>query len=266
MPWARPDYDLDDLDGGARLVDRDQPSVVVHTAAWTDVDGCAQEPELARRRNGEAVGALAATCASRGVELIFISTNEVFDGRRTDGRGYGPDDAPGPINAYGASKLEGERLARAAFGATARAGLAIVRTSWLFGPPGGDFPTKILAAADAADARRERLRVVDDEFGSPTSTGDLARAIVALIEAGVPSGIHHCVNEGVASRYDWARVILRASGRSDDVEPIASASWTRASTPPAWGVLAPTPLPGGLSLPTWQAATEAYVATYAGAG
>jgi dTDP-4-dehydrorhamnose reductase len=265
VPWARPDYDLDDLDSGARLVDRDRPSVVIHTAAWTDVDGCAREPELARQRNGLAAGALAAACAIRGAEMILVSTNEVFDGRRTDREGYVPDDPPGPINPYGASKLEGETLARAAFDAAAGAGLAIVRTSWLFGPPGSDFPTKILAAARAAQARREPLRVVDDEFSSPTSTGDLAHAIVALIAGGVLSGIHHCVNDGVASRFEWAGVILRAGGLSAEVEPIASASWTRASTPPAWGVLAPTPLPGGVLMPTWQAATEAYVASFIGA-
>jgi dTDP-4-dehydrorhamnose reductase len=264
--WGRPDYDLDDLGTGPRLLERDRPGLVVHTAAWTDVDGCAREPDLAGRRNGLGTGALAEVCAERGVNLILVSTNEVFDGRRTDRQGYGVDDEPHPINAYGASKLEGETRARAAFDASSAGGrLAIVRTSWLFGPPGGDFPTKILAAAETAAAHGETLRVVDDEFASPTSTTDLALAIVALIDAGVPARIHHLVNEGMTSRLAWASVILRAAGRSVAVEPITSAAWMRASTPPAWGVLAPTPLPEGLRLPTWQFATEAYVASLAAA-
>ena len=264
LNWGRPDYDLDDVGAGARLVDRDRPNVVVHTAAWTDVDGCTREPALATLRNGAAAGDLAAACASRGIDLVLVSTNEVFDGRRTDRQGYGPGDAPAPINAYGASKLDGETRARAAFDAASAGGrLAIVRTSWLFGPPGADFPAKILAAAEAATARGETLRVVDDEFASPTSTRDLALAITALIDAGIPPGIHHCVNEGMTSRFGWAGVILRAAGRSGEIEPVPAATWSRASTPPAWGVLAPTPLPAGLRLPTWQVATEAYVASFA---
>jgi dTDP-4-dehydrorhamnose reductase len=258
LAWGRPEFDLDDLGAGARLVERDRPSVVVHAAAWTDVDGCAREPDLARLRNGEAAGALAAACAARDIDLVLVSTNEVFDGRRTDRQGYAPGDAPAPANAYGASKLEGESRARAVFDpATGEGRLAIVRTSWLFGPPGGDFPTKILAALEAAEARGEPLRVVDDEFASPTSTSDLALAIAALIDAGVPAGIHHCVNEGVTSRFGWANEVLRAAGRVGVVEPIPSSVWPRASTPPAWGVLAPTPLPAGLRQPTRQAATEA---------
>jgi dTDP-4-dehydrorhamnose reductase len=266
LTWGRPDFDLDDLGAGARLVELDRPNVVVHTAAWTDVDGCSREPSLATLRNGAAVGALAAACATRGVDFVLVSTNEVFDGRRTDGQGYAPGDAPAPINAYGASKLEGETRALAAFEASSAGGrLAIVRTSWLFGPPGSDFPTKIIAASEAAALHGKPLRVVDDEYASPTSAADLALAIAALVDAGVPAGIHHCVNEGTTSRFDWARVILRAAGRSIEVEPVPAATWTRASTPPAWGVLAPTPLPGGLRLPAWQAATEAYVASVAAA-
>ena len=103
--------------------------------------------------------------------------------------------------------------------------------------------------------------MVDDEFGSPTSTSDLAMAIVALITADVPPGIHHCVDTGVASRFEWASLILGLAGQPPAVEPVPSSAWSRASSPPAWGVLEPSPLPGGLSMPTWQAATAAYVAT-----
>lgn len=220
------------------------------------------------RRNAEAVGELAEACAAGDCHLILLSTNEVFDGMRTDGLGYRADDQPAPINPYGASKLAGEDQAQAAYeGSNQSVGgrLAIVRTAWLFGPPGADFPTKIVAAARAANARGEPLRVVDDEFGSPTSTTDLARAIAAFIDADVVPGVHHCVNEGTTSRLGWAEFILSTAGIDAVVEPVSATSWSRASTPPAWGVLAPTPLPEGLRFPTWQAATEAYVASFVAA-
>ena len=101
-------------DAFAALLDRDRPEVVVHAAAWTDVDGCARDPELALARNGDGDRGPRRGCAARGIDLVVVSTNEVFDGRRTDGRGYAPDDPTDPINPYGASKLAGEDGARAA--------------------------------------------------------------------------------------------------------------------------------------------------------
>src|SRR3990170_4048785 len=119
IAWDRAAFDLDAPDNvGARL-DADRPEVVVHAAAWSDVDGCALDPALALRRNGAATGILAEACAARAIDLVAVSTNEVFDGRRTDGRGYRPDDEPAPINAYGASKLEGERRGGGAWGRAA---------------------------------------------------------------------------------------------------------------------------------------------------
>src|SRR5919198_3372692 len=155
--WSRPEFDLDSPGGAIALLRRDRPEVVIHTAAWTDVDGCARDPSTAHHRNAEATGLLARYCAAEGVDLVVISTNEVFDGRRTDRQGYVPDDPPGPINAYGQSKLDGERLALEAYEGIGASGpyLGIVRTAWLFGPPGNDFPSKILAAGESAAERRE---------------------------------------------------------------------------------------------------------------
>jgi len=186
IPWSRPDYDLDDPLAAERLVDAERPDLVVHAAAWTDVDGCARDPILAQRRNGDAAAEMARACVVHGVNLVLISTNEVFDGARTDGVGYDRFDDPNPINPYGVGKLAGETAAWQAFAAEGAPKLAIVRTAWLFGPPGDDFPSKILAAAERADAAGEPLRVVADEIGSPTYAPDLAEALVALLEAGVP--------------------------------------------------------------------------------
>jgi dTDP-4-dehydrorhamnose reductase len=258
--WGRPDFDLDAPERFRALIDRDRPEVIVHAAAWTDVNACARDPELAMRRNGEATGALARAAAERTIDLIVVSTNEVFDGRRTDGRGYAPDDVPRPINPYGASKLAGEQLAASAY-AGAAAGLGIVRTSWLFGPPGNDFPDKILAAAERARDRGEALRLVVDEIGSPSYTPDVAEAIAGLIGEDAIPGVHHVTNAGVASRAEWARETLRQAGLDVPTEDVSAAEWTRASPPPAWAVLEPTPLPSGEPLRTWQAALADYLPT-----
>jgi dTDP-4-dehydrorhamnose reductase len=261
--WDQPEVELDTLTEASvgALLDADRPEVVIHTAAWTDVDGCARDPELAMRRNGTAVGELAAACARRGIDLVIISTNEVFDGRRTDGIGYAPDDVRNPINPYGAAKAEAERLATAAFEAAgARGRLAIVRTSWLYGPPGNDFPAKIANAALRAHAEGTPLQVVADEIGVPTYTPDLASAIVELIArdgittAPARTAIHHLVNGGRASRAEWAREVLRATNIDVEVADVPGSTWPRASTPPAWAVLEPTLLPSGVPMRHWREA------------
>lgn len=258
--WGRRDFDLDAPEGVTRALERDRPEVLVHTAAWTDVDGCAADPELALRRNGTATGVLAAACAARGVDLLVISTNEVFDGARTDGIGYAPDDPTAPPNPYGASKWAGERAATEAYHAAGprRGSLGIARTAWLFGPPGRDFPRKILDAADRAVAAGEPLRVVGDEWGTPTYAADVADAICELLAEDAVAGIHHLVNGGVASRADWARDIVARMGLAAVVQEVPSATWTRASVVPRWGVLAPTPLPSGEPIRPWPLAMADY--------
>jgi dTDP-4-dehydrorhamnose reductase len=261
IAWSRAIFDLDAPETAGALLDRDRPEVVVHCAAWTDVDGCAREPERAMARNGTATGVLARAAAERRIDLIVVSTNEVFDGRRIDGLGYGPDDPANPINPYGASKLAGEDAARAAYEGVAGAALAIARTAWLYGPPGNDFPAKILAAAERAAAAREPLRLVADETGSPSYTHDVAEAITELIGSAAVAGTHHLVNGGRASRAGWARELLRQAGVTVATEDVPGATWPRASTPPAWAVLEPTPLPGGEPLRPWQAALADYLPT-----
>ncbi|MGD0018886.1 MAG: NAD(P)-dependent oxidoreductase [Candidatus Limnocylindrales bacterium] len=276
LAWDLPEHDLDDPESAMRLVGRNRPDVVIHAAAWTDVDGCARDPQLAMRRNGTAAGEMAQACATHGTALIAVSTNEVFDGLRTDLRPYRPTDLPSPANAYGVAKLAGEQMAREAFWATgddfAAAALmppegrdtsipplAVVRTAWLFGPPGADFPHKILAAAARAWADNKTLDLVSDEVGCPTYSADLAAAIASLVELAnakgrnVLGGIHHVVNGGHASRAEWAREVLRLAGVTVPTRDVPLSTWPRPSAPPPWGVLEPTPLPGG-PLRAWQAA------------
>jgi dTDP-4-dehydrorhamnose reductase len=258
LAWDRAAFDLDAPEAVSTLLDRDRPEVVVHAAAWSDVDGCALDPALALRRNGEATGALATACAERGIDLVAVSTNEVFDGRRIDGHGYAPSDPPTPGNPYGESKLDGERRAQAAFERAATAKLGIVRTAWLFGSPGEDFPSRILVAAERARAAGEPLRVVGDEWGTPTYTHDCADAIVELLAEDAIAGIHHVVNGLFATRADWARYVVARAGLEIEVVDIPMTSWERPSTPPRWGVLAPTALPSGEPLRGWPDAMADY--------
>ena len=258
IAWRRDAFDLDAPDGvGARL-DLDRPELVVHAAAWTDVDGCALDPDLALRRNGVATGILATACAQRGIDLVVISTNEVFDGTRTDGVGYLPDDPISPGNPYGASKAEGERLATSAFADRPGAALGIARTAWLFGAPGRDYPSRILDAAERARAAGEPLQLVHDEWGTPTYTADVADAIVELVANDAIGGIHHLVNGLFATRGDWARYVLGRAGIELPLVDVPSSTWQRPSRPPRWGVLAQTPLPSGEPLRSWPAAMADY--------
>ncbi|MGD8683752.1 MAG: dTDP-4-dehydrorhamnose reductase [Chloroflexota bacterium] len=257
--WARPELDLDDPEGCAELVRRDRPRLLIHAAAMTAVDQAADEPEVALRRNGTAVGAMAHACRETGTRFVLISTNEVFDGERTDGRGYLEDDPVAPPNPYGASKRAGEVAALEAFGDAA--GLWIVRTAWLYGPPGGDFPDKITAAADRVHGP---LSVVSDEIGSPTYALDLARAIHELVDR-TYGGVYHLANAGSASRLDWARAVLAVRRPGRELRPIMLAEYERPSDPPRWGVLDTSrAAAAGVVMRSWSDALADYLSTATG--
>jgi len=257
IAWDRAAFDLDAPDGIEARLDRDRPEVVVHAAAWADVDGCARDPGLAMARNGHATGVLASACAVRGLDLAIISTNEVFDGTLPDDATYLPDAATNPINPYGLSKLAAERAATAAY-ANSDGQLGIVRTAWLFGSPASDFPGRILAAATRARDAGQPLRVVADEWGSPTYAHDLSEAIVDLLAEDAVGGTHHIVNGGVATRADWARDVFSRMGLGVDIQEISVADWPRPSITPRRAILAPTPLPSGVPLRPWPAAMADY--------
>jgi dTDP-4-dehydrorhamnose reductase len=255
LPWPRAILDLDHPKVAGPLLERTRPGIVLHAAAWTDVDGCARDPGLAMRRNADAVAELAAACAATGARLVHVSTNEVFDGERTDGRGYREDDPIAPGNPYGASKAAAEAAVRAALGDAAW----IVRTSWLYGPPGPAFPERIVAAADRLPPG-EALPVVADETGSPTHAGDLAAAILTLV-ARTDGGTWHLVNAGRTTRLGWAQAVLAARRPDRSVRPIGRRDFVRASLPPAWGVLdASRAAAAGVVLPAWDVALARYLA------
>ena len=230
LALVRPEFDLThgaDLDRLAGW----RPDIVVNAAAWTDVDGCARDPQRARAVNGEAAGAVARAAKRAGALTVQVSTNEVFDGELD--RPYTEDDPTNPINPYGASKLLGERLV-----AEASPRHLVVRTAWIFSRDSG-FPTRIRAAADRVAAQGSPLRVVADEWGNPTPAEWLASAIVRLVAleraGGASSGVYHAAGQPPTTRLGWAESVLAEHAVS--IEPIALADYLRDSRVPPRAVL-----------------------------
>lgn len=227
----------------------ESPDTVIHAAAWTDVDGCAREPERAYVQNGLGAGNVATAAALVGAMMVYVSTNEVFDGEAQ--RPYWEYDAPRPINAYGYSKWAGEQAV-----ARANPRHMIIRTSWLFAHGGKNFIQSILGAATAG----KPLRVVTDEIANPTYNDDLSQAIAQWVGIN-RAGIYHGVNSGQTSRYDLARYVLDKTGfQATPIDPITRADWQRPSTPPgSCGLMNLAGALIGVSLRPWQAAVDAFL-------
>lgn len=250
IPTTRPDADLASASQVELLLSRHSPQYVIHAAAYTDVDGCTRDPERAMRDNAQATALLAAACAEHGIRLVMVSTDYVFSGDKREP--YRVDDPPDPINAYGESKAAAEaQLARL------MSEFLIVRTQWLYGPGGRSFVAAILKRALEGSA----LRVVDDEFGSPTSTADLARALWQ-VAGSHHTGVMHVTNTGVCSRFELALAAIECAGLSGvPVDPIHSAQWPSPTRRPARAVLDTTRWveAGYAPLPHWRQALAACV-------
>ncbi|MFC5743998.1 dTDP-4-dehydrorhamnose reductase [Actinomadura rugatobispora] len=224
---TRAGLDLCDPAAVRAALRRHRPATVVNCAAWTAVDAAETDEGAALAVNGTAVGTLAAACAEAGATLVQISTDYVFDGRGD--RPY-PEDAPtSPVNAYGRTKLAGERAAAGAGGPC-----FIVRTAWLYGAHGPNFVRTMTRLA----AERDTVSVVDDQIGQPTWTGDLADRIIALAGSGAPPGVYHGTAAGRTTWYGLAREIFTLLGLDPDrVRPVTSAEFTRPAPRPAYSVL-----------------------------
>ncbi len=250
------EFDITDPAVTLRWVRDTTPELVIHCAAMTDVDGCARNPDLAMRINAYGTGNIALACQATGAAMAYISSNEVFDGAKTTP--YLEYDPANPINPYGYSKWVGEQMVRDAL-----TRFYIIRTSWLFAHGGRNFIHAILERARAGHP----LRVVTDEMAAPTYNDDLVEAIVALVSAR-RYGVYHLVNEGSASRYEFARRILDAAGYADTpIEPITLAAFDRPSRPPHSSTLrnfAAAELLG-IRLRPWQEAVDAFLAREASA-
>ena len=246
-----PEVDITDRAAiGAPIADF-APDVVIHGAAWTDVEGCARDPDQAYRVNALGTQNVALACAANDAAMVYVSTNEVFDGTATEP--YREWDPPNPINPYARSKVAGEWFARHLL-----TRFYIVRTAWLYAPGGRNFsnPNRIIQIAD----ERGALQVVSDEVGNPTHALDLAGAIAALIQTEA-YGVYHLVNAGYTSRYDYVREVLRVSGREHiPVDPISVDDYPRASTPPRFAPLANTAAAAlGIIPRHWQEAVKDFL-------
>lgn len=243
----RREFDITDRANIARLAEY-QPDVVVQCAAMTHVDGAARDPVTAFRVNAFGTQNVALACQRCNAALVYISTNEVFDGKKD--APYLEHDAANPINVYGKSKLAGEWYAQHLLEK-----FYIVRTAWLYARGGGKFPDKILELA----RRLPALEVVRDEIGSPTYAPDLARAVAQLLTT-EQYGIYHLVNAGSCSRYEWAVEILRRANLPRPVKPITLAEYARASSPPPNGALEnfAAAMMLGITLRSWEDALAAY--------
>lgn len=207
-----------------------KPDVVLHAAAWTNVDGAEDDPQGAAAVN---VGGTA-NAASLGVPLVYYSTDYVFDGRKREP--YLESDGPNPLSAYGRTKLNGE----AAAGERAW----IVRSSWLFGPTGQNFVRTMLRLG----RDRREIDVVGDQCGSPTYVGHLAAATRQVLE--LPYGVYHVAAAGEATWADFAEAIFAEAGLRTRVRPITTAELGRPAPRPAYSVLRSEK--GAPALPHWR--------------
>lgn len=224
--YAPPRHELD-LEDGRRvreLIEYLRPDAVVHAGALTNVDECERDPAKAYRINALSTRCISKACRLIDSLLVYVSTDFVFDG--TAKGPYVESDHPNPINIYGSTKLAGERAASLV------ERHVIVRTAWLFGPEGRNFPRTILRLAQT----QPELRVVEDQTGSPTAAPDLARAIVRLLSSD-RYGTYHVVNSGTCSWHGLAKCVLAAAGIERPIIPILSTELDRPARRPTYSAL-----------------------------
>lgn len=223
---SRADCDIADPASVVATFERYTPSVIINCAAYTNVDGAQTDVAGALRGNSLGPAVLARECGARGVTLVQVSTDHVFDGEAR--RPYEVDDAVGPLSVYGESKYAGERWARL---------LAprhyVVRTAGLFGAGGRNFVDAIAGRL----RRGEPLRVVADQTCDRTYASDLAEALLALADSEAPYGTYHVTNNTSGSWYDFAVAIARLLSLEATVEPVSTAAWGAPAPRPRWSVL-----------------------------
>jgi dTDP-4-dehydrorhamnose reductase len=243
------DADIRDPQKVAAVVERTRPEWIILAAAYTDVDGCEANRELAFDVNIRGAVNVAQMAKQHRSRLLFLSTDYLFDGTKTTP--YEIDDPRAPRSVYGRTKAEAEVEL---IGILPQC--CIVRTSWLFGVGGKCFPDTILRLA----ATRPELDVVDDQRGSPTYTVDLARAIFQLSRTGA-EGIVHVTNRGACSWFEFAREVVAGAGLDTVIRPTTSDKFVRPAERPKYSVLSPTSLEKyGIEMPSWQDALRRYLA------
>lgn len=248
---TRKEIDLSTEEGSKNFILKNKPSAVIHCAAYTAVDKAESEAELAITVNGLGARRIAEACREIDAKMLFVSTDYVFggDGKKT----YEVGDEKNPVNTYGRSKLLGEdavsMLLKKYF---------IVRTSWVFGSNGKNFVKTMLNLAD----KNKKLRVVDDQIGSPTYTADLAPLLVDMIQT-EKFGVYHATNEGFCSWAEFAKEIFKQANKKVEVESIATADYPTPAKRPFNSRLSKKSLDdaGFERLPSWEDAIGRFLKT-----
>ncbi|MGI8483532.1 MAG: dTDP-4-dehydrorhamnose reductase [Thermomicrobiales bacterium] len=242
-----------DLPVLANVVGDTSPLILIHCAAYTDVDGCELDPELAMAVNATGSANVANVASDAGIWMLGLGTDFVFSGN--GGAPYSERAKPDPISMYGSSKLAGERAIL-----DADPSFAVARTSWVYGGAGKHFPRTVLNVVK----QRGGMEVVDDEIGNPTFAGDLANALVQLM-LHRPTGIFHLSNEGSVSRFGLARAVVAAAGGEPGVITPTTTEAFLAKYPlpakrPANSSMANNRAAAlGIRLPGWEDAVDRYV-------
>ena len=246
----RADLDVTDAAAVLAAAQQHQPTLILHAAAWTDVDGAETDRDGAYRANVLANRYVAEAAKAVGARLVTVSTDFVFDGHKREP--YVESDATGPISYYGETKLLGEQAALEAY----PEGTWVVRTAWVYDEQGTNFPRLIMRLSETRDV----VRVVEDQVGSPTYAGHLAPVLLDLPEVAA-AGIHHIAGNGAATRREWAEAVLAEAGRTTVVEGATSDEFPTPAERPAYSALgserADTPV-----LPPWRAGVAACMAGY----
>ncbi len=241
--------DITDLGAIRAAVDNFGPELMINCAAYTKVDEAEKEESQALMVNGFGVQNLCLVCQEKDTPLVHFSTDYVFDGTKESP--YSIYDDPNPINAYGRSKLRGEKYVLRLLSK-----FYLIRTSWLFGLFGKNFIETMLEVR----RRQKQISVVNDQRGCPTWTCHLAQAVVDLIET-ERYGVYHITNSEPTTWFEFAREILRLSNADMEVFPISSDKFPRPAKRPQNSVLDPFPTPDvlGREMPSWREALSAYL-------
>lgn len=228
--FDRADFDISDKVALKKTFDEVSPDVVINCAAYTNVDDCEKNRDLAFKINADVVADIAKLCADCGATLIHFSTDYVFDGEK--GSGYSENDIPCPINVYGESKLKGEEAILAVLKR-----FYIIRTSWLFGKNGKNFVDTIIGLVKSLP----KISVVGDQIGSPTYTKDLSAVIIShFLNLSLPFGIYHVTNSGVTSWFNFAKKIFEIAKIDAIIDEVTSEKFLRPAKRPKNSVLLST--------------------------
>ena len=235
--------DITDFSAVESVSSAEKPDIVIHCAAYTNVDKAEEDFEAAKKINVQGTKNLAKVCGEKDITLVYISTDYVFEGNLVEGEKYSPSDKTNPLNNYGLTKLHGEEVVKKYCKK-----YYIARTAWLYGIHGKNFVETMISLAD-----KPELKVVDDQVGCPTWTVELANGIVKLLES-KPYGIYHVCGGGQTSWYGFAKEIFRLAELEVNLKPCTTEEFPRAAKRPKYSVMDN----GGLCRP-WQETLSDYI-------